>query len=154
MTAYAGAMSQTLTRLLVHVVFSTRRREPLITPEQEPELFACMGGTCRNHASVLLAAGAAADHVHLLISLGKTIALSDLMLDLKRDSSAWMKSRVPMFSWQDGYAAFSIGQSGVDALRAYIAAQRLHHQQSSFQDELRVLCAKYGVDLDERHAWE
>lgn len=148
-------MSQTLTRLLVHVVFSTRHRELLITEQIEPDLFAFIGGICRHRESALLAAGAAPDHVHLLISLAKTEALSNLMLNVKRDSSVWMKDRgLTAFSWQDGYAAFTIGQSGVDALKAYIADQRRHHRNTSFQDEVRALCAKYGVSIDERYVWD
>lgn len=148
-------MSQTLTRLLVHVIFSTRHREPLITEEIEPDLFAYIGGICRHRSCALLAAGAATDHVHLLVSLAKTEALSNLMLNVKRDSSVWMKEHgVAMFSWQDGYAAFTSGPSGVDALKTYITIQRDHHRDTTFQDEVRTLCAKYGVNMDERYAWE
>jgi REP element-mobilizing transposase RayT len=147
-------MSQTLTRILIHLVFSTKNRSPMIDPAVEADLFAYLGGICRAKGCALLCAGGTADHVHLLVSLSKTITLADLLLNLKRDSSAWLKSRgAPRFSWQSGYAAFSIGESNVAALKRYIASQKRHHARRSFQDELRALCGRYGVEIDEVHAW-
>jgi len=110
-------MAQTLTSLVVHVIFSTKNREPYISPEIEPELFAYIGGILMNHGSRLLAAGGTSDHVHLLISLSKNISLSALMKDVKKDSSAWIKTKGNVFRnfhWQDGYGAFSVGKSEVD----------------------------------------
>jgi len=83
-------MAQTLTRLMVHIVFSTKDRVPLIAPEIEPDLFAYLGGICRAHDSPLVAAGGAADHVHLLVSQSKTITLADLLMHIKKDSSKWL----------------------------------------------------------------
>ena len=107
-------MAQTLVSLIVHVIFSTKNREKLITPEIEPELFAYVGGSLKNNESRLLDAGGTSDHVHLLISQSKTIALSTLMKDVKKDSSSWIKTKgrtFRTFHWQDGYGAFSIGKS-------------------------------------------
>ena len=101
----------------------------------------------------LLAAGGTADHVHLLVSLSKSISVVELLLPLKRDSSAWMKDAAPEFSWQDGYGAFSVGESQVEALRAYFAKQKEHHRTATFQDEYRTLLRKYGVEFDERYVW-
>ncbi|MBX3358290.1 MAG: transposase [Phycisphaeraceae bacterium] len=97
-----------------------------------------------------------ADHVHLLVSLAKTVALSDLMLNIKRDSSRWLHRRPECagFAWQSGYFAFSIGESGVEALKAYIAGQRAHHAGVDFKDEVRAFLRKYGVQWDDRLAWE
>jgi len=106
-------MAQTLVSLMVHLIFSTKNREPLITPEIEPELFAYIGGILKNHESRLLNAGGTSDHVHLHISQSKNIALSALMKDVKKDSSSWIKTkgrRFRGFHWQDGYGAFSIGR--------------------------------------------
>jgi putative transposase len=86
-------MAQTLVSLMVHVIFSTKNRERLITPEIEPELFAYIGGILKNNESRLLDAGGTSDHVHLLISQSKTIALSTLMKDVKKDSSSWIKTK-------------------------------------------------------------
>lgn len=112
-------MAQTLVSLLVHVIFSTKNREPLITPEIEPELFAYIGGILKNNESRLLDAGGTFDHVHLLISQSKNIALTSLMKDVKKDSSSWIKtkgSEFRDFHWQDGYGGFSIGSLMVPGL--------------------------------------
>src|ERR1044071_10236342 len=106
-------MAQTLVSLLVHVIFSTKNREPFITPEIEPELFAYMGGILKNNESRLLDAGGTADHVHLLISQSKNIALSSLMKDVKKASSLWIRTtsrQCRNFHCQVGYGAFSIGK--------------------------------------------
>src|SRR6266566_4876340 len=120
-------MSQTLTSLLVHLIFSTKNRVPVITPEVEPDLFAYMGGILKNYESRLLDAGGTSDHVHLLVSQSKTIALSVLMKDVKKDSSSWIKTKgreFRNFHWQDGYGGFSIGKSDIPGLKRYVANQK------------------------------
>src|SRR5712691_9164745 len=102
-------MAQTLVSLFVHVIFSTKNREPIITPEIEPELFAYIGGILKNHESRLLDAGGTVDHVHLLISQSKNISLSSLMKDVKKGSSSWIKTKGRTFTnfhWQDGLEPF------------------------------------------------
>lgn len=126
----------------------------MIPQEVEPDVYSYIGGICRRMDSSLLAMGGISDHVHMLISLGKTVALSDLMLHVKRDSSKWLKKHDHAFEWQDGYFAFSNGESGTDALRAYIAGQQQHHERTDFKDEVRTLLRKYKVEFDERHIWE
>ena len=146
-------MAQTLVSLMVHVIFSTRNREPLITPEIEAELFAYMGGILKNRESRLLDAGGTANHVHLLISQSKNIGLSSLMKDVKKDSSSWIKTKgigFRNFYWQDGYGAFSIGESNIPALKQYIATQKEHHRKRSFQEELIKFLNAYGIEYDER----
>lgn len=147
-------MASTLTKILVHITFSTKHRDPVIRPEVEKDLFAYIGGICRRMESPLWAMGGTPDHVHMLVSLGKTVALSSLMLEVKRDSSKWLKDHIPGFAWQDGYFAFSIGESGVEALRTYIANQKEHHKTVEFKDEVRVFLRKYGMEWDERYVWE
>ncbi len=147
-------MASTLTSLLVHFIFSTKCREPLITPTIEPELYAYIGGVCKNINSPLLAAGGTEDHIHLLVSLSKTVSLADLMLAVKRDSSTWIKTKGDTFAsfhWQEGYGAFSIGQSQVEAVKRYLAKQKEHHQTVSFREELIEFLRRYQVPYDEKY---
>ena len=128
----------------------------MITPEVEPELYAYMAGTAKNLDSHCLAAGGTNNHVHLLISQSKNMALSRLMEEIKKSSSKWIKTKgtaLRTFGWQDGYGAFTIGQSQVEALRRYIAAQKERHKKQTFQEELLALLNKYGVEYDERYIW-
>jgi len=150
-------MASTLTKVLVHISFSTKHRAALIVPEVEADLYAYIGGICRRMDSPLLAMGGTADHVHMLVSLAKTVALSGLMLDVKRDSSKWIKGKERSqvdFGWQDGYFGFSLGESGVEALRAYMATQKEHHKTVDFKEEMRSFLRKYGMDWDERYVWD
>ncbi len=149
-------MAQTLTQLYVHLVFSTKDRSPWLDTGVESDLVAYLGGIARNLKSPLCGAGIADDHVHLLLSQAKTIALADLVMHLKKDSSKWIKSVRPdlrAFGWQDGYAAFSLSPPALPALKAYLAGQRDHHTRFDFKAELRKLCRQYGVELEESVAW-
>ena len=130
-------IAQTLVSLQVQVIFSTKSRKELITPEVEPDLFAYIGGILNNNKSKLIAANGTSDHVHLLISLSKNIGLSEIIGDIKRDSSVWIKtqdSQFKNFHWQDGYAAFSIGQSQVKTVKNYIARQKIKHAKVDFKN--------------------
>ena len=151
-------MSQSLTQIYLHLVFSTKHRHPYL---QEPSLrfqmHAYLAGICKNLESASLLVGGVADHVHILCRPSKNLAVADLLRELKRDSSKWIKERAPAlseFHWQAGYGAFSISPSHVDLLKAYIAKQEEHHRRESFQDEFRRLCRKYGVAIDERYVWD
>src|SRR5687768_8660111 len=131
-------MPQSLASVLIHLVYSTKNREPLITPEIEPELFAYIGATLRELRSPMLEANGTPDHVHILFRLARTITIADLVEEVKKRSSNWIKTKGMAFAsfyWQNGYGAFSIGESGVEDLRAYIRKQKEHHQQRAFQDE-------------------
>jgi REP-associated tyrosine transposase len=147
---------KTLVSLMVHVIFSTKNREPFISPEIEPELFAYIGGILKNNHSRLLGAGGTADHVHLLISQSKNLALSALMKDVKKNSSSWIKTtgnQFRNFHWQDGYGAFSIGQSQINEVKRYLSKQKEHHRKKSFQEELIQFLKAYGIEYDERYVW-
>jgi putative transposase len=149
-------MAQTLTRLLVHVVFSTKERENTIAADIEQELYPYIGAICRTNESPLLVVGGTANHLHLLISMSKNLALSRLIMDIKKDSSKWIKTKGPRFAgfhWQDGYGAFTLGESQLDAARQYITGQKVHHQSMTFEDEYVALLAKYGVSYDPRYVW-
>ena len=149
-------MAQTLVSLMVHIIFSTKNREPFVTPSIEPELFAYMGGILKNQNSRLLDAGGTADHVHLLISQSKNVSLSSLMKDLKKDSSLWIKRKgreFHNFHWQDGYGAFSIGHSQIPELKKYIRQQKEHHRKRTFQEELMAFLDEYEMEYDLRYLW-
>ena len=149
-------MATTFTKILIHFIFSTKNRAPLIASEIEPLLHAYMIGIARNYDCWSIAMNGTQDHVHMLVSLGKQITVSHLMEEVKGDSSRWMNKEHPqtqLFRWQEGYAALSIGESGVEALKAYIAHQKQHHQCKTFQEELLEILKKYGVPYDERYMW-
>lgn len=149
-------MPQSLFKILVHVVFSTKNRADLIAPEIEYDLFGYMDGIIENNGSKLIIANGTANHVHLLISLGKKIDIPELIGDIKRDSSKWIKSdkAINNFYWQKGYGAFSIGQSQIEVLINYIERQKEHHAKQNFKDEFRTLLKKYELDFDEKYAWD
>lgn len=149
-------MPQSLVKIVVHIVFSTKDRRPLITPEIEPRLFAYIRGIIENNGGRMIAAGGMPDHLHLLSSIGRT-AIDHLVGDVKRDTSKWIKKQDPAFRdfyWQRGYGAFSVSESQIAAVTKYIANQKEHHKKQSWQDEFRELCQKYGVELDERYCWD
>ena len=150
-------MAQTLVSLLVHIIFSTKKRANFITPEIESELYAYIGGTLRNFESPSLAINGTSNHIHLLIALSKNLALSPLIREIKKSSSKWIKSKGPAFhrfGWQDGYGAFSIGQSAVADLIRYIAKQKEKHKRKSFETEFVEFLRKYHVNYDERYIWD
>jgi putative transposase len=150
-------MPQSLSNILLHVVFSTKHRQPFFQVDIETELFAYLATACRTLDCPSHAIGASDDHVHIACSLSRTIALSQLIQQIKQDSSKWIKTkgdRFSNFAWQNGYGAFSIGQSQLNDLRGYIANQREHHRQISSQDEFRQICQRYGITVDERYAWD
>jgi REP element-mobilizing transposase RayT len=141
---------------LVHVIFSTKERRHLIKADVQPSLYAYMAGTLKNLDSPGLEIGGTANHLHLLVALSKKVALSDVVAELKKSSSKWIKTKGPAYShfaWQEGYGAFSIGQSQVTQLRRYIVRQAEHHKTRSFEEELIETLKKYDVAYDERYIW-
>ena len=150
-------MPQSLANILVHLVFSTKERYPFIQPSIESELHRYLAEMCNVCGSPSLSIDGTADHVHLLFSLGRTIAMSDVVEKVKGSSSGWIKgkgSEFRKFAWQRGYGAFSIGQSNVAALKHYIAGQKKHHARTTFQDEFRTLLRKYRIEYDEQYVWD
>jgi putative transposase len=150
-------MPQSLVKLLVHIVFSTKNRANLITPEIEPDLFGYINGIVENNKSKLILANGTENHVHLLVSLGKIISISELIGDIKRDSSKWIKLKGKEFRdfhWQEGYGAFSVGQTQVKEVMKYIAKQKAHHTRKSFENEFRDFLKKYEIEYDERYVWD
>lgn len=151
-------MPQSLTQIYLHVVFSTKDRRPYLRDGQlRKRLHAYLAGIFNNQGCPAVVVGGAEDHVHALCRFGKNIAVATLLRELKRDSSKWIKEQDPRlrgFHWQAGYGAFSVSPSHVETLKQYIANQEEHHRRESFQDEFRRLCRKYGIDIDERYAWD
>jgi putative transposase len=150
-------MPQSLSSVLIHLVFSTKNREPFITPNIESELHPYMATIFRDHDSPSLIINGTADHIHALFALGRTIAIADLVEEVKTGSSKWLKTidrELRNFHWQRGYGAFSIGQSNVAELKRYIRNQKQHHRRVSFQDEYREFLKKYEIEFDERYVWD
>jgi putative transposase len=150
-------MGQSLVQNYIHIVFSTKYRQPLIHPPVETELHAYLGGVCNELDCPVLKVGGYVDHIHILCMLSKKIALIKLMEEIKSHSSKWIKKQgvtYDNFYWQDGYGAFSVNPYDVDIVVAYIANQHEHHRTKTFQDEYRAMLHKYGVDYDERYVWD
>ncbi len=150
-------MPQSLSKVYLHIVFSTKNREPWLRPEIRVETHRYLGGVAGHHDCPALIVGGVADHVHLLCVLGRTITQANLLMELKRSSSRWVKKRfegLAGFALQNGYGAFSIGQSQVEQVTRYIERQEEHHRRVSFQDEFRALLKKYQVEYDERYVWD
>lgn len=151
-------MSQSLVQIYLHIVFSTKHREPLLGDKNtRTTLHRYLHGICENQKCPSIAIGEVADHVHLLCRFSKNLALKDFLRELKADSSSWIKEQYPAlgaFYWQAGYGAFSISPAHVEAITNYILNQEQHHRAVSFQDEFRQLCRKYGVAIDERYVWD
>jgi putative transposase len=144
-----ATMANTYTNLLCHIVFSTQDRRPSLTRDLRPEHYAYMGGIVRNHDGVLLAIGGTADHVHLLARIPPSIALADMVRELKASSSKWLGERI-LFAWQRGYSAFSVSESSQAAVAEYIAGQETHHQDMPYDRELVRLLELHNVEFDPR----
>lgn len=149
-------MPQSLVKVLIHIVFSTKNRVDMIMPEFEAGMFAYIHGIVENNKSKLIVGNGTMNHIHLLVSLGRTIDISELIGNIKRSSSLWVKSQgtYPNFYWQKGYGAFSIGQSQVPDVKRYIEDRKAHHAEKDFKTEFRSLLHKYEVEYDERYVWD
>jgi REP element-mobilizing transposase RayT len=151
-------MAQSLTQVYLQIVFSTRDRAALLQDvDFRNRTHAYLAGICRNLDCPTIVVGGVADHVHLLCRMSKNLSIADFLRDVKRDSSKWIKGESPLlsdFHWQNGYGAFSISPSHVEAVKRYIANQEEHHKTETFQDEYRRLLRKYGIEFDERYVWD
>jgi REP element-mobilizing transposase RayT len=150
-------MSQSLASILVHLVYSTKERQPFLTADVEPELYAYQGAVFRELGCPALIINGTADHLHALFRLSRTVPVCDLVEEVKKRSSKWLKttgSTFSAFQWQAGYGAFSIGESGVEAAKRYIAHQKEHHRHKTFQEEFRMFLARYRMEYDERYVWD
>lgn len=149
-------MPQSFSSLHCHLVFSTKHRLSQIKAELQPRLFEYIGGILRNHDGRLIAAGGMPDHVHLLVSMSRTIAVADTVRVIKTNSSGWAKDTLALrdFHWQSGYGAFAVSFSEIDKVKSYLANQEQHHREWSFQEEFRELLKRHDLEWDERYIWD
>ena len=150
-------MAQSLVKNYLHIIFSTKHRQPLIHDPVSLELYSYLAGICRNLECYPLKVGGYIDHVHILCMLSRKIALMKLLEEVKSHSSSWIKTKGPSlanFYWQDGYGAFSVSPSHVDIVKAYIEKQAEHHRKKSFQEEYLEFLKQYSIQYDERYLWD
>jgi putative transposase len=151
-------MPQSLAQLFLHVVFSTKNRTPWLKDVAiRKELHAYMATVLKAIKCPAVLINGVEDHVHVLCELSRVVAPCDLVEELKKQPSKWIKTKGPSyqdFYWQAGYGAFSVGRAHVPQIRSYIANQEEHHRTTSYQDEFRTLCKEHGLELDERYAWD
>jgi REP element-mobilizing transposase RayT len=143
--------------ILIHFVWSTKNRLPVITPEIKPRLHAYLGGILAKVDAAGLCVNGVEDHVHVYASLPSTITIADAVSVLKSNSTRWVHETFPdteAFAWQHGYGAFSVSLSEDERVRAYILGQEAHHRQRSFQDEYRAFLRRHNMEWDERYVWE
>ncbi len=147
-------MAHTVTNLLVHFIFSTKQRLPLISPELENALHAYLGGIVRQIDGIALCIGGTSDHVHLLVRIPADQSVADVARLIKTNPSKWVhETHHREFAWQIGYGAFSVSESGSAAVREYIRRQKEHHNGRSFQKEFLTFVKKNGIVVDERYLW-
>lgn len=150
-------MAHTFTHLLTHIIFSTKDRRPLLDKDMKVRLFPYLGGIIREHGGKALIINGPSDHVHILASLTAKHSVSDLMRELKADSSGWVHKNFPdqkSFAWQIGYGAFSVSHSNLAEVEKYIVNQEEHHRNISFQEEFMAFLKKHEIQYDERFIWE
>jgi putative transposase len=147
-------MANTYTQIYIHVVFAVRERESLIKPEWKEELFKYITGILKNQGIKLIAIGGVEDHVHILFGMNPTIALSDLVRDIKASSSKFINEGNFVrgkFYWQEGFGAFSYSRSQIDAVAKYILNQEEHHSRKSFKDEFIAFLDRFEIEYDDRY---
>jgi putative transposase len=150
-------MPQSLAKNLIHLIFSTKNRKPVILKPTRPELHKYMNGILDEWDSPAIIIGSVADHVHLLFCLSKNHALSKVVEQVKKGSSKWIKTqgaRYSAFHWQSGYGAFSVSQSNEPRVSTYISEQEEHHRTRNFQDEFRAFLRRHQIQFDERYVWD
>jgi len=150
-------MSQSLSKIYVHLIFSTKHREPLLMSSVRAPLHSYLATVLNNQECPALKVGGTGDHAHCLFRLSKNLALAKAVEKVKTSSSQWLKTQAgPLhsFHWQSGYAAFSVSSSEVCSVEAYIEEQEKHHRVVSFQEEYRKFLREYGIEYDERYVWD
>ncbi len=148
-------MPSTHVSLHYHLIFSTKDRVASMREDLHERIHAYLGGVIRGLGGKALEVGGTADHVHLLVGLKATHTLSDVMRHLKGDSSRWLHEEVglPLFSWQEGYGAFTVSRSDLERVGNYVRRQEDHHRKRSFQDEYRELLLHHEIEFDEKYLW-
>lgn len=150
-------MPQSLSKVYVHITFSTKHREDLIDVEIQEQLFEYLGGTCKGLECNPVKIGGHTDHIHILCLLSRKISQATLLESLKKDSSKWIKTisnKYQHFYWQRGYGIFSVNYMKIDTVIHYIKHQKEHHQQNSFRNEYRALLEQNSIQYDESYVWD
>jgi REP element-mobilizing transposase RayT len=149
-------MPQSLSVVYMHLIFSTKERRPFLRDAGlRQSLHGYLGEVSKRLDCAPIVVGGVEDHVHVLARFGRTISQAEWVKELKRVSNEWIRTEgVSDFSWQGGYANFSVSQSNVEEVRGYIVRQEEHHRKVSFQDELRAFFRKHGMEWDERYVWD
>ena len=150
-------MPQSLSKVYVHITFSTKHRKNLIDKEIETALFEYLGGICRGLECNPVRIGGYKNHVHILCTLSRKIAQMKLLEELKKQSSKWIKKQGTQyveFYWQDGYGIFSVNPKQVPAVVRYIENQEEHHTKTSYKEEVLYFLNRYGIDYNERYVWD
>jgi REP element-mobilizing transposase RayT len=151
-------MPQSLSAVYLHLVFSTKDRQPLLRdPALRSETHAYLGGVSKQLDCLPVIIGGVEDHVHILARHARTISQADWVKELKRVSSIWIKERDPSlrdFAWQSGYGVFSVSTSNLETVERYIANQEEHHRKTTFQDEYRAFLRRHGITWDEQYVWD
>jgi putative transposase len=148
-------MPQSLANIVIHVIWSTKDRRPLITDDVREALHGYMAGVLKNIESPALIINSMPDHVHILCHLSRNVAVCKLVEEVKKSSTKWIKAHGgPLFAWQNGYGAFSVSESNIPAVREYIEDQEEHHTKRDFKDEFRAFCKRHDVPIDERYVWD
>ena len=149
-------MPQSLSKIYLHLIFSTKNREPIITSQNQKPLNNYIAGILKNLGLHAIEINGTADHIHILCQFSRTITVADLIRDLKSNSTKWYQSENPQssFAWQNGYGAFSVSHSDVGKVRNYIQNQEEHHRTKSFQEEYRLFLDRYQIPYDEQYVWD
>jgi REP-associated tyrosine transposase len=150
-------MPQSLAKIYLHLVFSTKDRDRVIHDAIRPDLHAYFGGVLHGMGCAPIEINSEPEHTHLLFLMSRTYSMAQVVEGLKTSSNQWLKAhgnRFDRFSWQRGYAAFSVSQSNADEVRSYIRNQREHHKKITFQDEIRAFLKRQDVEIDERYVWD
>ena len=152
-------MPQSLAKILIHLVYSTKDREPWLADDGvRQQLYAYKAAILRDNVdSPALAIGSVDDHIHILLALSRKFAVMKVVEEAKTETTKWIKKQGVQyagFHWQNGYGAFSVSESNVAQVEAYVRNQAEHHARHTFQDEFRELCRRHGLVVDERYVWE
>jgi putative transposase len=150
-------MPQSLSNVFVHIIFSTKNREPWLDFATRPRMHAYLATICRDLNAEVLCVGGVADHVHIVTPLPRTVSQAQLIEGIKKPSSKWIKTldaRYRSFSWQRGYAAFSVSHSQLKTVAQYAQRQEEHHRTRTFQEEYRELLHLHAIEFDEQYVWD
>jgi putative transposase len=150
-------MPQSLSKLIVHIIFRTKNREPWLDANVRPRMHAYLATICRDLGAEFVHVGGVSDHVHIVTMLPRTLSQAQLIEHIKKTSSKWIKAldtRYRGFFWQRGYGAFSVSPIQLDSVLDYVNKQQEYHSTRTFQEEYRELLRKHGVDFDERYVWD